>query len=408
MARQINRLNARAVQTLRAKGRHADGGGLYLVIDKNSAKRWVFLYRDRRTQKLREMGLGGLAAVPLAKAREKAAEARAHLAASRDPLGEKKASTSEEGEIPRSFGAVADALIQAMEPSWKNPKHRAQWKMTLRVYCRPLRHLPVDQISTEDVLAVLNPIWSTVPETASRVRGRIERVIDAARARGLRASENPARWRGHLANLLPPRGRLKRGHHAAMPFHEVPSFIGQLRKREGIAPLALEFLVLTAGRTGEVIGATWPEFDLERSLWTIPAERMKAKREHVVPLSSRCVEILREAEKLFGRSYVFPGQNLDAPLSSMAFAAVLRRMGITEATPHGFRSSFRDWCGEKTPFPREVAEAALAHAIPDKTEAAYRRGSALEKRRELMEAWGQYCDQPAGKIVALRTWSSAR
>ena len=199
-----------------------------------------------------------------------------------------------------------------MEPSWKNPKHRAQWRMTLQVYCKPLRHLPVDQISTEDVLAVLNPIWSTVPETASRVRGRIERVIDAARARGLRTSENPARWRGHLANLLPPRGRLRRGHHPAMPFQEVPSFVGELRKRVGIAPLGLEFLILTAARTGEVIGATWPEFDLEEQLWTIPAERMKAKREHVVPLSSRCVEILHEAEKLGGRSYVFPGQNLNA------------------------------------------------------------------------------------------------
>jgi integrase len=254
------------------------------------------------------MGLGGVTTVPLLKAREKAAEARAQLAAGRDPLGEKKTSASEDGEIPRSFGAVADALIGSMEPSWKNPKHRAQWRMTLQVYCKPLRHLPVDRISTEDVLAVLNPIWSTVPETASRVRGRIERVIDAARARGLRTSENPARWRGHLANLLPPRGRLKRGHHAAMPFLEVPSFIGELRKRVGIAPLALEFLVLTAARTGEVIGATWPEFDLDAKLWTVPAERMKAKREHLVPLSGRCIEILREMQK-FERMYVFPSRN---------------------------------------------------------------------------------------------------
>lgn len=387
MARQINRLSAREVQTLRTRGRHADGGGLYLVIDKNSAKRWVFLYRDRRTQKLREMGFGGVTTVPLVKARKKAAEARALLAAGRDPLGEKKAFASEDGEIPRSFGAVADALIGSMEPSWKNPKHRAQWRRTLQVYCKPLRHLSVDRISTEDVLAVLNPIWSTVPETASRVRGRIERVIDAAKARGLRTSENPARWRGHLANLLPPRGRLKRGHHAAMPFHEVPAFVGDLRQRSGIASLALEFLILTAGRTGEVIGATWPEFDLEARLWTVPPERMKAKSEHVVPLSFRCVEILREARKLGGRTYVFPGQNQDAPLSSMAFAAVLRRMRITDATPHGFRSSFRDWCGEVTAFPREIAEAALAHSIPDKTEAAYRRCTAVEKRRPMMEAW---------------------
>ena len=261
MPRQVNRLNARSVQTIRAKGRHADGSGLYLVIDKNASKRWVFLYRDRRTHKLQEMGFGGLAAVPLVKAREKAAEARAHLAAGRDPLAARKASQNDHAEHDRCFGAVADALIESMEPSWKNPKHRAQWKMTLRVYCKSLRELPVDQITTEDVLDVLQPIWLRVPETASRIRGRIERVIDAARARGLRKAENPARWRGHLANLLPPRRRLTRGHHAAMPFVEVPSFICDLRKRLGVAPLALEFLILTAARTGEVTGATWPEID---------------------------------------------------------------------------------------------------------------------------------------------------
>ena len=400
MPRQINRLNARSVQTIRAKGRHADGGGLYLVIDKNAAKRWVFLYRDRRTHKLREMGLGGLAAVPLARAREKAAEARAQLATGRDPLAERKGSRSDDGEAGRTFGAVADALIHSMEPSWKNPKHRAQWKMTLRVYCKPLRDLPVDQITTTDVLAVLQPIWLMVPETASRVRGRIERVMDAARARGFCRTQNPARWRGHLANLLPPRARLKRGHHAAMPFGEVPAFIGELRQRSGISPLALEFLILTAARTGEVIGATWPEIDPEAKLWTVPATRMKAKREHFVPLSGRCIEILREVQRFGRRPYVFPGQKLDAQLSSMAFAAVLRRMEIADATPHGFRSSFRDWCGELTPFPREVAEAALAHTIPDRVEAAYRRGSALEKRRHLMEAWAEFCE-PKSNVIRL-------
>lgn len=268
--------------------------------------------------------------------------------------------------------------------------------------------MPVEQITTEDVLGVLQPIWLTIPETASRVRGRIERVIDAARARGLRKTENPARWRGHLANLLPPRARLKRGHHAAMPFDEVPRFISDLRRRGGIAPLALEFLVLSATRTAEVLGAMWPEIDLDRKLWTIPAVRMKAKREHIVPLSARCIQILQEAQKLEGRSYVFPGQNMEAPLSSMAFAAVLRRMDVTNATPHGFRSSFRDWCGELTAFPREVAEAALAHSIPDKTEAAYRRGSAIEKRRELMEAWAQFCEHQSGKVVPIRLGAQAR
>ena len=274
--------------------------------------------------------------------------------------------------------------------------------MTLRAYCKPLRHLPVNQITTEDVLGVLTPIWLNIPGTASRVRGRIERVIDAARARGLRAAENPARWRGHLVNLLPPRAPLKRGHHAAMPFEEVPNFVTDLRKRSGIAPIALEFLVLTATRTGDVIGATWSEIDLSRKLWTIPAERMKGKREHAVPLSSRCVEILGQVQKLGSRRYVFPGQDLDAPLSSMAFAAVLRRMGISDATPHGFRSSFRDWCGELSTFPREVAEAALAHSIPDKTEAAYRRGSAIEKRRPMMEEWAAFCASNGANVVRLR------
>ena len=401
MARQINRLSARAVQTLTAPGRHSDGGGLYLIIDSNGAKRWAFLYRDRRTQKLREMGFGGLAAVTLAQARDKAANARAVLANGGDPIGDRRSNIADVA-VP-TFGSVADEVIAAMETGWRNEKHRAQWKMTLKVYCKPLRALPVNVITTEDVLSVLQPIWQKTPETANRVRGRIERVLDAAKAKGQRTGDNPAHWRGHLDNLLPKQQRLTRGHHAAMPFGDVPAFTARLQDRPTVAGLALQFLILTATRTAETIGAEWEEIDTASRVWTIPAARMKAGRPHTVPLSSRAIEILREAEK-FGRTgYIFPGQKSGKPLSHMAFLALLRRMKLEDVTGHGFRSSFRDWCGECTPFPREVAEAALAHAIQDKVEAAYRRATALEKRRELMEAWATFCSTaPSFKVVPLR------
>jgi integrase len=294
-------------------------------------------------------------------------------------------------------------VIEAMRPSWRNSKHAAQWEMTLRDYAAPLRRLPVDKITTDDVLSVLKPLWNEKPETASRLRGRIERVLDAAKAQGLRNGENPARWRGHLEQLLPKRQRLTRGHHAAMKYAELPVFMGDLQARQATAALALEFAVLTAARSGEVLGARWDEFDLDRAIWTIPAARMKAGREHRVPLSKRALKIVKAMQEARDGDFVFPGQKAGKPLSVMALEMVLRRMKIEGVTVHGFRSAFRDWSAECTNFTNEVCEAALAHVIENKAEAAYRRGDLFDKRRKLMEAWAIYCAAPkAGKVVAFR------
>jgi integrase len=407
MARQTNRLSARTVTTLRKQGRHADGGGLYLVIDASGAKRWAFLFRQRG--RLREMGLGGVGSVPLATAREQAAEARTVLAAGGDPIEARNRSKA----VP-TFGAMADSLIASMSPGWRNEKHRRQWKMTLDEYAKPLRPLPVDQIGTEDVLRVLRPLWTEKPETASRLRGRIERVLDAAKALGHRSGENPAIWRGHLKNLLPKRQKLTRGHHAAMAYADLPAFMGALRERPATAARAMEFTILTAARSGETFGATWGEIDLEAKVWTVPANRMKGGKKHRVPLAPRAVAILEELAALrtaadHASPYVFPGMRPGRPLSSAAMDMLLRRMKVAE-TVHGFRSTFRDWAGEATATPREVAEAALAHATGDETELAYRRGDALEKRRKLMLAWDRYLAAPAAiaKVVTLSALRTPR
>ena len=401
MARKINRLNARRVATITERGRHADGGGLYLSISTNGGRRWMFLFRWHG--KPTEIGLGSARDVPLARARELAAAARAKLAEGINPKD--AARRPLEGA---TFGECADRVIEAMRPSWRNSKHAAQWATTLRVYAAPLRRLPVDKIATDDVLAVLKPLWNAKPVTASRLRGRIERVLDAAKAQGLRSGENPARWRGHLDQLLPKRQWLTRGHHAAMPYANVPTFMGALRSCEATATQALEFLVLTAARSGEVLGARWEEFDLDGGLWTVPATRMKAGRQHRVPLPPRAVEIVKMYQ---GRNsdFVFSSRP-DMPLSSTALERVLRRMKITSATPHGFRSSFRDWAGDRTAFPRDVVEAALAHVIENKAEAAYRRGTAIEKRRQLMDDWAMYCaaDSPAASPAANDNSDAAR
>lgn len=379
-------------------GRHGDGGGLYLVVDKSGAKRWVFLYRRDAT--LREMGLGGLKSVTLARARELAGEARANLQAGIDPIAAKNSAPV---TVP-TFGEEANDFIEAMKPQFRNAKHIAQWEMTLRDYAAPLRPKRVDQITTADVLEVLKPYWLTKPETASRLRGRIERVLDAAKAKGHRSGENPALWRGHLDKLLPKRRKLTRGHHAAMPYEDVPAFVAELRQREAMAARALEFTILTAARSGETFGATWKEIDLEAALWLVPAKRMKAGREHRVPLTPRAVEILTELANLGTEpdAYVFPGQKEGRPLSVMAMEMILRRMKV-DVTVHGFRSAFRDWAGEETSFPREVAEAALAHVVGDETERAYRRGDALEKRRKLMAAWASFCEpKKPGNVLELK------
>lgn len=393
MARKINRLNARGVATISKHGRHADGGGLYLSISPNGGRRWVFLFRWHG--KPTEIGFGSARDVPLARARELAAQARARLAEGINPKDARRTS------IGTTFGECADRLIEAMRPSWRNAKHAAQWEMTLRDYAAPLRRLPVDKITTDDVLGVLQPLWNQKPETASRLRGRIERVLDSAKAHGLRRDENPARWRGHLDQLLPTRQRLARGHHAAMSFVDVPMFIRGLQARQATAALALEFAILTGARTGEVLGARWDEFDLQCAVWSVPATRMKAGRQHRIPLSRRAVEIVRALHETRDGDFVFPGQKRGRPLSTMALEMVLRRMKLQGVTVHGFRSTFRDWSAECTNFSNEVCEAALAHVIENRVEAAYRRGDLFDKRRNLMEAWADYCAGPqAGKVVA--------
>lgn len=384
-------LTAREVAAIKTDGRHSIGDGLYLEVVGN-ARRWFTRYTIQGRR--REMQLGSATDVSLKEARELVADVRKTVKAGVDPIERKKAVEVEEAKTP-SFGTFADELIGTIESGFRNEKHIYQWKQTLGdAYCASIRKKAVDAVTTEDIVDILKPLWATKQETASRLRGRIEKVLDAAKARGWRTGENPARWRGHLDHLLPRRQKLQRGHQPAMPYEEVPAFVGRLRARNAVAARALEFLILTAARTGEVIGATWSEIDLASKVWTVPAGRMKAGREHRVPLSDRTFEILNEAAKLresdAATAYVFPSSRRGHPLSNMAFKQLLVRMGETGFVPHGFRSSFRDWCGECTPFPREVAEAALAHIVGNSVEQAYRRGDALEKRREMMETWAVF------------------
>ena len=389
------KLTARKVDTAKP-GKHSDGGNLYLIVSETGSRKWVLRFTWRG--KAKEMGLGSAASVPLADARERAASARRRIAQGMNPIDERK----QTGGIP-TFGEVADEVREALSAGFRNDKHKAQWKSTLETYAAPLRAKPVDTIATDDVLAVIKPIWTTKAETASRVRGRIEKVLDAAKAKGFRDGENPARWRGHLDHLLPRRSRLSRGHHAAMPYEEVAAFVGKLRERQATSALALELCILTAARSGEILGMRWPEIDLDKKIWTVPASRMKAGREHRVPLSPRAVAILRGLKESEAAEFVFPGQSRNKPLSNMAMEMVLRRMKVEDATVHGFRSSFRDWAGNVSSFPREIMETALAHAVGDKAEQAYRRSDALDKRRKLMDAWTEYCEpKRAANVVPIR------
>ena len=400
MGAAVNKLSARTVATVTKPGRHSDGGGLYLNVSPSGARSWLFMWK--RDGKRREMGLGSAGSVTLADARQMARDYRGLVAKGLDPIAVRDSAEKAKSAKP-TFGEIADALIAAKESEWRNAKHRGQWRMTLETYAAPLRPRAVDEIDTEAVLAVLKPVWQSKSETASRLRGRIEAVLDAAKAQGLRSGENPAAWRGHLAHLLPKRGKLTRGHHAALPYAGLPAFMAQLRQRDGIAAMALELCILTATRSGETLGARWAEIDMAAKVWTIPAARMKAARPHRVPLSERAVEILERLAEAKTGAFVFPGQRDGKPLSNMAMEMTLRRMEVEGVTVHGFRSAFRDWAGNETHFPREVAEAALAHVIGDKAEQAYRRSDALEKRRELMDAWARHC-QPgkADNVVNFR------
>jgi integrase len=377
-------LTARKVVTAKP-GKYSDGGNLYLIVSETGARKWVLRFTWRGRAK--EMGLGTPATVSLADAREKAASARRKIAQGQNPIDERKRTSG----VP-TFGEMADQVRETLSVGFRNEKHKAQWKSSLATYAAPLSSKPVDTITTDDVLAILKPIWTSKAETASRVRGRIEKVLDAAKAKGFRDGENPARWRGHLDHLLPRPSKLARGHHAAMPYDEVAGFVANLRERETIAALALELCILTAARSGEILGMRWSEIDLDKKIWTVPAHRMKAGREHRVPLSQRATAILVRLTDNRSGDFVFPGQRRDKTLSNMAMEMMLRRMKIENATVHGFRSSFRDWGGNETSYPRDLIETALAHVIGNETEQAYRRSDALEKRRKLMEAWASYCE----------------
>jgi integrase len=362
------------------------------------------MYRDRATGRLREMGLGPAAVISLQEARQKAVASRKLLWDGVDPLSDKRAKR-DAMKAARTFGDYCDEFLDSTLPAYTNEKHKYQWRETLTTLAAPLRPLPLMTITTDDVLRVLQPIWLTRHETAKRLRGRIERVLSAAKAAGLRKGENPARWNDNLKHLLSEQKK-GGGHMAALPYKEAPAFIAELRTRRSVSALALEFTILTAARTGETIGATWSEIDLAKKLWTVPAARMKMRKAHEVPLSDRAVEILQSLKRGKPASFVFEGAKAGQPLSNMAMLEMLRglRDGVTT---HGFRSAFRDWCGDETSFPRDVAEFALAHKVSNEIEAAYRRGTALEKRRDLMEAWSGYLAGDSGNVITMAGKRSA-
>jgi len=387
-------------------GKYTDGRGLSLHVISRERRNWV--YRFMRAGRSREMGLGSANNVTLAEAREKAADARKLLAQGIDPIDQRQAeqAAAQAQQAARvTFAQAASHFIAAHEAGWRNPKHAQQWRQTLATYAEPfIGNVVVGEIDTNAVLRALTPIWHVKTETASRLRSRIELVLDYATTRGWRSGPNPAIWRGNLKLTLPSPAKVRAvEHHAALDWREMPAFMATLRGRDGLGARALEFLILTGARSGEVRRATWSEFDLDHAVWTVPAARMKAGRVHRVPLSVSALAILRAQAKLRDDTgLVFHGQRHGTPMSEMSMTAVLQRMGRDDVTVHGFRSTFRDWCAEATSCPREIAEAALAHAVGDKTEAAYFRGDVFAKRAALMADWGAYLSQPAAEVVTFR------
>jgi integrase len=403
MARAIERLTALRVERIKAAGEpkpgmYADGGGLYLRVTPEGARNWVLRYMlDRRP---RWMGLGPLGLYGLADARARALDARRKRHDGIDPIEARRAERARkrlEAAKAITFKQCAESYIASHKAGWRNEKHKYQWTATLTTFAYPvIGALPVQEVDTALVLKVLEPIWTAKSETASRVRQRMENILDFARVRGYREGENPARWRGHLDKLLPARSKVRDVEHlAALPYAELPDFLASLRTREAIAARALEFLILTAARTGEVIGARWNEIDLLDKTWTVPAARMKAHREHRVPLSSRALAILDEMQVARNgdddNAYVFTGPKPGRPLSNMAFLMLLRRMELDDLTVHGFRATFKTWASERTSFQSEIVEASLAHAIGGKVEQAYQRSDLFEKRRRLLSTWATFC-----------------
>ena len=397
-------LNARKVETA-APGRHGDGRGLFLYVKPTGARSWVLRYQVQGRR--RDLGLGPYPDVSLAMARDRAAEARRLIAEGEDPIAKKQQAK------PKTFREAALELIESKRPGWKNAQHAAQWTATLEAYVFPkIGAVQVAKIETADVISTLTPIWAEKPETANRVRQRIEAVIDYASALGIRSGDNPARWRGHLDHLLPKPKKVRAVvHHPALPHAQIADFMTDLAKREGVAARALAFTILTVARSGETRGMTWGEVDLDAKVWTIPAGRMKAAREHRVPLTDNALALLgQRAEEIPADALVFGSEaKRGKPISDMSMTAVLRRMERADITVHGFRSTFRDWAGETTGFPREVIEAALAHGIKDKAEAAYARSDLFDKRRLLMEAWASVAvvRAPSENVVTLNSGKTA-
>jgi integrase len=405
MAMQMNKLKAKTVQHKSKAGYHSDGGGLYLQVKPTGSKSWLF--RFMLNGKPNWMGLGSVNAVTLEQARIKAAEQRNLLASSIDPIKARDARKAQDALADAkviTFDQCATAYIDAHKSSWSNAKHADQWTNTLNTYASPVfGSLPVQDVDTDLVMKVLDPIWQTKTETATRLRSRIELVLDWAKVRGYRAGENPARWRGHIDKLLPKRSKVaKVKHHAALPYADITDFMMALHEHEGVSPIALEAIILTAARVSELVNAKKDEIDYQRKVWTIPAGRMKAKRLHRVPLSDAALKLFKAQHDASEGDYLFPGLRGEA-LTGAACLNLLDDMGYADLTTHGFRSTFRDWAAEQTNYPRELAEAALAHVLKDKTEAAYQRGDLLEKRRLLMQEWANYCTRTkSAKVLPMR------
>lgn len=394
MPRQVKELSALEVNRLKSAGLHAVGGvsGLQLQVAASGARSWIL--RIVAGGRRRDIGLGGFPTVTLAGARERARLTRDQILQGIDPVQERRKAADalrEQDARSLTFNEAVALFIDAKSDEWRNAKHRAQWSSTLATYAGPtIGSMQVGNVDHTHILKVLEPIWKTKTETASRLRGRIESVLNWATVRGYRTGLNPARWRGHLDHLLPAPSKVaKVSHHTALPIDAMPSFMAELRQRDGTAAQALDFLVLTAARSGEVRGATWDEIDLATATWTVPADRMKAGKEHRVPLSAAALALLQAQPRIEGCQWVFPAPR-GGQFSDMTLTAVMRRMKV-DAVPHGFRSTFRDWVSERTNYPREVAEMALAHTIGNAVEAAYRRGDLMDKRRSMMEEWAAFC-----------------
>lgn len=408
MARRPAPLSARKVESIRKPGMIADGGGLYFRVTPTGGRGWIFRYM--LDGKRHDLGLGPYPAIALADARERALAARRQVVDKMDPVADRARATLErkkKAAKAMTFAQCAEAYIAAHRAGWRNPRHHAQWTASLRDYVYPvIGELPVEAVDVALVMKIVEPLWSTKNETATRVRGRIEVVLDWAAARGYRQGENPARWRGHIENLLPKPSRVQRVvHHAALPYQRVPDVIARLRRLGGIGPLALEFLILTAGRLSEVTGARWSEIKLADRLWIIPGERMKSAREHRVPLSDSAMAIIDKMQARRVDESLFPSTKLGAKISYLPLSLALKKACAEKVTMHGFRASFRNWCAEQTTFAAEVAELALAHQVGNKVEQAYLRTDLFQKRRQLAEAWAGYCDRPVASdrvVVALR------